>query len=79
MLGSTALAHELKASGQTLKLMVSLEMLAYTSINQAYPHPGMRAVYGDRGDFIAVAGNLGWGRRRCCRIPPSCAICTINR
>jgi Zn-dependent M28 family amino/carboxypeptidase len=58
MLGSSALARELKASGQRLKLMVSLEMLAYTSATQRYPIPAMRAVYGDRGDFIAVVGNL---------------------
>ncbi|WP_158217413.1 M20/M25/M40 family metallo-hydrolase [Synechococcus sp. MW101C3] len=59
MFGSTALARELKASGQKLKLMVSLEMLAYTCETQNYPHPAMRAIYGDRGDFIAVVGNLG--------------------
>lgn len=59
MLGSTALARELKASGQKLKLMVSLEMLAYTCEKQNYPHPAMRAIYGDRGDYIAVVGNFG--------------------
>jgi acetylornithine deacetylase/succinyl-diaminopimelate desuccinylase-like protein len=59
MLGSTALARELKASGQKLKLMVSLEMLAYTCEKQSYPIPAMRAIYGERGDFIAVVGNLG--------------------
>jgi Zn-dependent M28 family amino/carboxypeptidase len=59
MLGSTALAGELKACGQKLKLMVSLEMLAYTAGTQSYPVPAMRAIYGDRGDFIAVVGNLG--------------------
>ncbi|WP_254947800.1 M20/M25/M40 family metallo-hydrolase [Cyanobium sp. N.Huapi 1H5] len=59
MVGSTALAGELKASGQKMKLMVSLEMLAYTATTQSYPHAAMRAVYGDRGDFIAVVGNLG--------------------
>jgi Zn-dependent M28 family amino/carboxypeptidase len=59
MLGSTALARELKASGQKLKLLVSLEMLAYTCEKQSYPIPAMRAVYGDRGDFIAVVSNLG--------------------
>jgi Zn-dependent M28 family amino/carboxypeptidase len=59
MVGSTALASELKAGGQPLKLMVSLEMLAYTAATQSYPVPAMRAIYGDRGDFIAVVGNLG--------------------
>ncbi len=58
MLGSRALACDLKASGQKLQLMVSLEMLAYTSATQRYPIPAMQAVYGNRGDFIAVVGNL---------------------
>ncbi len=57
MLGSAALAAQLKQAGQPLKLMVSLEMLAYTSPSQDYPHPAMRAVYGDRGDFIALVAN----------------------
>jgi Zn-dependent M28 family amino/carboxypeptidase len=59
MLGSTALATELQGGGQKLKLMVSLEMIAYTCETQNYPHPAMQAIYGDRGDFIAVVGNLG--------------------
>ena len=61
MVGSAALAAQLKQAGQPLKLMVSLEMLAYTSPSQAYPHPAMRAVYGDRGDFIALVANAGAG------------------
>ncbi len=61
MVGSTALARDLKAGGQPLKLMVSLEMLAYTAATQRYPAPAMRAIYGERGDFIAVVGNLGAG------------------
>ena len=54
MVGSGVLAHQLRQSGQKLQLMVSLEMLAYTSGTQDYPIPGMRRIYGDRGDFIAV-------------------------
>lgn len=61
MLGSAALAQELKAAGQKLKLMVSLEMLAYTSPTQKYPHEAMRAIYGDRGDFIAIVVNSSAG------------------
>ena len=57
MLGSTALAEKLKADRQRLKLMVSLEMLAFTSNTQTYPHPAMRKLYGDRGDFIALVAN----------------------
>ena len=39
MVGSAALAAECKARRQPLHLMVSLEMLAYTSSEQRYPHP----------------------------------------
>jgi Zn-dependent M28 family amino/carboxypeptidase len=59
MLGSGALARELQQKRQPLKLMVSLEMLAYTGAEQSYPHPAMRRIYGDRGDFIALVANLG--------------------
>ena len=59
MVGSAALARELKASGQGLHLMFSLEMLAFTSQEQSYPHEAMRAVYGDRGNFIALVANVG--------------------
>ena len=61
MVGSQALATELKESDQALKLMVSLEMLAFTSPNQNYPHPAMRHVYGNRGDFIALVANTAAG------------------
>ena len=62
MVGSGVLAHQLRQSGQKLQLMVSLEMLAYTSETQDYPIPAMRRIYGDRGDFIAVIGNTGAAR-----------------
>lgn len=61
MVGSAALAQELRQARQPLKLMVSLEMLAYTSTEQSYPLPAMQAVYGDRGDFIALVANAGAG------------------
>ncbi|SBO42659.1 M20/M25/M40 family metallo-hydrolase [Cyanobium sp. NIES-981] len=57
MVGSKALARELRHRRQPLELMVSLEMLGYTAEEQDYPHPAMRLVYGDRGDFIALVGN----------------------
>lgn len=38
--------------------MLSLEILAYTAPTQRYPVPAMGAVYGDRGDFIAVVCNI---------------------
>lgn len=59
MLGSAALANQLRQEGQRLKLMVSLEMLAFTSSHQSYPHEAMRSIYGDRGDFIALIANAG--------------------
>ena len=59
MVGSAALAQELREAKQPLQLMVSLEMLAFTSEEQAYPVPGMEAVYGRRGDFIALVANTG--------------------
>jgi len=57
MLGSAALAADLRTAGQKLRLMVSLEMLGYTAPEQRYPIAAMRALYGARGDFIAVVGN----------------------
>ena len=61
MLGSDALAEKLSSDRQPLKLMVSLEMLAFTGEEQNYPHPAMRHIYGDRGDFIALVANAGAG------------------
>ncbi|QPN66547.1 M28 family peptidase [Synechococcus sp. CBW1006] len=58
MLGSRALARQLKASGQPLQLMLSLEMLGYTAARQSYPLAPMRRLYGDRGDFIALVANI---------------------
>ena len=59
LLGSRAMAQQLRAAGQRLHLMVSLEMLAFTSATQRYPHPAMGWIYGSRGDFIALVSNLG--------------------
>ena len=59
MVGSGVLARELREAGLRLQLMVSLEMLAFTSEEQSYPHEAMRAVYGNRGDFIALVANAG--------------------
>ena len=61
MVGSSALAQELRAALQHLKLMVSLEMLAFTSESQSYPVPAMERVYGNRGDFIGLVANAGAG------------------
>ena len=61
LIGSSVLAEQLKAEQQRLKLMVSLEMLAYTSNAQSYPHPAMGKLYGNRGDFIAIVANARAG------------------
>jgi len=58
LLGSLALAAQLRASGQDLALMVSLEMLGYTSSQQRYPLAAMRHLYGERGDFLALVANF---------------------
>ncbi|MFM7237503.1 MAG: M28 family peptidase [Cyanobium sp.] len=57
LLGSRALASELCARGQALHLMVSLEMLGYTSPHQRYPVDAMGWLYGTRGDFLALVAN----------------------
>ena len=59
MLGSKALSKQLKKAGQKLKVMVSLEMLAFTSDMQDYPLPSMKKLFGDKGDFIALVANTG--------------------
>jgi hypothetical protein len=51
-------AGELRSLQVPLALMVSLEMLGYTAEEQRYPLPGMELLYGARGDFIAVVGNM---------------------
>ena len=59
MLGSKALSRELSKKGQKLKLMVSLEMLAYTGEKQNYPLISMKELFGSKGDFIALVANTG--------------------
>jgi hypothetical protein len=59
LLGSKALSKELREKGQKLKLMVSLEMLAFTSEKQDYPLPAMKKIYGEKGNFIALVANTG--------------------
>lgn len=59
LLGSRAYAAELRQQGQSLRLMLSLEMLGYCSQtpgSQQYP-PGLRYFYPDRGNFIGLIGN----------------------
>lgn len=60
-MGSFRHARSLKESGREVQLMLSLEMIGYfteKADSQDYPAPGMSALYGDRGNFIALVGNL---------------------
>jgi Zn-dependent M28 family amino/carboxypeptidase len=60
LLGSRAYAQALKAQSQKVRLMLSLEMLGYTSStlnSQSYPPP-LERFYPSTGNFIAVVGNL---------------------
>ncbi|TVQ43765.1 MAG: M28 family peptidase [Gloeocapsa sp. DLM2.Bin57] len=57
MCGSLALAKHFYQQKQSLQLMISLEMLGYTSPTQDYPVAGMEQIYGTRGDFIALVAN----------------------
>ncbi|WP_019505004.1 M28 family peptidase [Pleurocapsa sp. PCC 7319] len=60
LLGSTAYAQQLKQNKEKLRLMLSLEMLGYcdnAADSQSYPKI-LKPFYGDRGNFIALVGNL---------------------
>jgi Zn-dependent M28 family amino/carboxypeptidase len=60
LLGSAAYAEHLKRTQRPLRLMLSLEMLGYcdrTANSQHYP-AGLQYFYPNRGDFIALVGNL---------------------
>jgi hypothetical protein len=61
LLGSRAYGQTLKAQGQSIRLMLSLEMLGYcdqTPQSQRYPTPLLGAIYPNRGNFIGLIGNL---------------------
>ncbi|MBC3875142.1 M28 family peptidase [Undibacterium sp. LX15W] len=60
-MGSFRHARSLKESGHEVQLMLSIEMIGYfadKANSQDYPAPGMSALYGDRGNFITLVGNL---------------------
>ncbi len=60
LLGSAAYAAQLRQQQQPLRLMISLEMLGYCDSkpgSQRYPAP-LERFYPNRGDFIALVGNL---------------------
>lgn len=60
-MGSVWHAKSLRAAKRDVRLMLSLEMIGYFSDaprSQAYSVPGMRQLYSDRGDFIALVGKF---------------------
>jgi len=59
MIGSTHFARRLKAAGEKVAGMISLEMVGFTDPrpgSQKYP-VGLRWFYPERGDFIGIVGN----------------------
>lgn len=59
--GSSAYADYLYSQQQPLRLMLSLEMLGYcdrSENSQQYPADFLKYFYPNRGDFIALVGNL---------------------
>lgn len=60
-MGSMVHARRLQQEGAILRGMLCLEMVGYFRDEpgtQQYPAPGLRALYGERGDFIVVAGRV---------------------
>ncbi len=60
-MGSFIHARELVESKQTVELMISLEMIGFFSDepgSQKYPSPLLKLFYPNKGDFIALVGNL---------------------
>jgi Zn-dependent M28 family amino/carboxypeptidase len=60
-MGSMSHAQSVKAQQPGVELMIALEMIGTFSDapgSQNYPVPGMRNLYSDKGNFIAIVGNL---------------------
>jgi Zn-dependent M28 family amino/carboxypeptidase len=60
-MGSWVHAQSVKDEGAQVRGMISVEMVGYFSDepgSQQYPAPALRAVYGDRADFISVVGRV---------------------
>lgn len=60
-MGSYVYATRAKERGENIAGMISLEMVGYFNDEeggQAFPIPGMHWLYPDRGNFIAVIGNV---------------------
>jgi Zn-dependent M28 family amino/carboxypeptidase len=62
LMGSAAHARALETSGRRVRAMLCLEMIGCFSDepgSQSFPLGVLRLFYPDRGNFIAVVGNLG--------------------
>jgi len=60
-MGSAWHAKALRAANRDVDLMLSLEMIGYFTDapnSQRFPAPGLSYIYPDRGDFIALVGQL---------------------
>jgi Zn-dependent M28 family amino/carboxypeptidase len=60
-MGSAWHARSLRRESREIELMISLEMIGYFSDepqSQHYPVPSLASLYSDRGNFIALVGNL---------------------
>jgi Zn-dependent M28 family amino/carboxypeptidase len=85
-MGSFAYAKSLKKSGVRVKAMLSLEMIGYFTEkpnSQSFPVPFLKPFYPDRGNFIAVIGNLSGltlvGRiKKLMREHSSITVCSLN-
>ncbi|MES2765567.1 MAG: M28 family peptidase [Bacteroidota bacterium] len=61
-MGSAIHAKSLHAANVKIRAMICLEMIGYFSDepnSQEYPVPGMKLMYPDKGNFIAVVGRTG--------------------
>jgi Zn-dependent M28 family amino/carboxypeptidase len=67
-MGSVHHAKSLRKAGREVSLMLSLEMIGYFTDapgSQSYPAPGMRQLYSDKGNFIALVNKFdGFGNTR---------------
>lgn len=60
-MGSVHHANALRSEGREVSMMLSLEMIGYFTDapgSQSYPAPGMRHVYSDKGNFIALVNKF---------------------
>src|SRR5205085_687602 len=63
-MGSAVHAASLKQKGDSVRCMISLEMIGYyndAANSQSYPMPGLQALYPSRGDFIMVVAKMNQG------------------